>query len=176
MASLDSFPDEIIRVVLNFVSPEDNLASVQPLSRRFNHLAEEPLLWRHYCCCTWRHWHPDHKFGDKLAARASSVDWKSLWLWRQRNRVEVARLFDGMLSTRVGQLKSFEQICLKGYDAKDFLLEQCRTDDSAEDVLARRYDEPVVDGPLLSSLLSDPGLFAGSLIDAPLLDTTGTRF
>ncbi|KAL2024768.1 hypothetical protein VTK56DRAFT_5589 [Thermocarpiscus australiensis] len=138
-SSLEDFPDEIIRHILFFLPPEDNLESFQLLSRRFHHLANESLLWRWHCQSSFRYWHPDHKFHEKLTARASSVDWRGLWIKRKRNNIKVARLLDGVLSTKVGQLKRLQQICELGYDAKDYLLEQCHVDDSAEDVLARRY-------------------------------------
>lgn len=138
MPSLDDIPDELIRHILYFVSPDDNLSCIQLLSKRFNHLANEALLWRHHCCTSFNYWHSDHKFREKLDQRASEVDWKALWITRKRRNVRIAYLLDDILATRVGRLKKLEQICLLGYDAKDFLLEQCHVDDSVEDVLARR--------------------------------------
>lgn len=138
MPSLEDFPDEIIRHILLYLPPEDNLESFQPLSRRLHNLANESLLWRWHCRTSFKHWRADHRLHEKLAARASSVDWKGLWLTRKRINSEVARLLDGVLETKVGQLKRLQQICELGYDAKDYLLEQCHIDESAEDVLARR--------------------------------------
>lgn len=138
MPSLDDVPDEIIRQILDFVSPDNNLACVQLLSKRFNHLANEPLLWRYHCRTSFHYWHSDHRFREKLEQKAPEVDWKALWTTRKRANVRIANLLDGILSTKVGRLKKLEQICLLGYDAKDFLLEQCHADDCAEDVLARR--------------------------------------
>jgi len=138
MPTLNDFPDEIIRHVLWFVSPEDNLEIVQHLSRRFYHLGNESLLWRHYCRASFTYWHPDHDIENKFAAIPSSVAWKTLWVTRKRSTTKVSRLLDGILSTKVGQLRKLQQICLLGYDAKDYLLEQCHVDESAEDVLARR--------------------------------------
>ncbi|KAH8887068.1 hypothetical protein GQ53DRAFT_827620 [Thozetella sp. PMI_491] len=137
--SLSVFPEDIIRVILRFLPPEDNLSAVPRLSRRFHLVANEPLLWRYYCCITWRYWDPAHAFREKLLLRASSVDWKALWILRRRTQAQVAGLFDDILATKAGQLGRFKQLCLKGYDAKDFLLDQCHTDDQAEDVLSRRY-------------------------------------
>ncbi|KAK3376009.1 hypothetical protein B0T24DRAFT_617763 [Lasiosphaeria ovina] len=139
MPSLDIFPDEIIRHVLLFVSPEDTLQSIQLLSRRFYHIGNEALLWKSHCQNSFNYWHPDHRLSTKLAARASSVKWKELWITRKRKNTKVALLLDDILATKVGQLSKLKQICLLGYDAKDYLLEQCHTDDSADDVLARRY-------------------------------------
>lgn len=138
MPSLDGVPDEVIQHILHFVSPDDNLRSVQLLSKRFNRLANEALLWRHYCRISFRYWAPEHQFQEKLQGLATDVDWKDLWMIRRRRNSHVGHLLDGILTTQVGRIKKFEQICLLGYDAKDFLLEQCHTDESAEDVLARR--------------------------------------
>lgn len=139
MTSLAAFPDEIIRHILLFVSPEDNLGSVQLLSRRFYHLADEALLWKFHCRNSFTHWNHEHRLQEKLAARASSVEWKQLWVTRKRVNTKAARLLDGILATKVTQLKRLQQICQLGYDAKDFLLEQCHADETRDDVLARRY-------------------------------------
>ena len=138
MVSLDAFPDEIIRHILSFVSPEDTLSSIELLSHRFHHLTNEPLLWKHYCRASFTYWHPDHRLQEKLGARASSVEWKKLWLTRKRGNANVARLLDSVLTTKVGQSKKLQQICRLGYDAKDYLLEQSHCPDSADDALARR--------------------------------------
>lgn len=138
-SSLEDIPDEIVRHILLYLPPEDTLENFQLLSRRYRHLATEPLLWRWHCRHSFRHWRPEHKLHEKLRARASSVDWRGLWITRKRNNNRVARLLAGVIATKVGQLKRLKQICELGYDAKDYLLEQCRVDDSAEDVLARRY-------------------------------------
>lgn len=153
MPSLEEFPDEIIRHILLYLPPEDTLRSFQLLSRRLHYLANESLLWRWYCRISFKYWHPGHRFQEKLAVRASSVDWKRMWLARKRSNNEVARLLDGVLSTKVGQLRRLQQICQMGYDVKDYLLDQCHIDDSAEDALARRYEKlfpPVVRHHLIS--------------------------
>lgn len=136
--SLNDVPDEIIVHILHFLEPEDTLISVQLVSRRYRRLANEPLLWKRHCSGGFRFWHPEHHIAEKLAAPLNSVDWKELWITRKRRNVIVAHQLDGALATKVGQFQKLQQICLLGYDAKDFLLEQCRADDSVEDVLARR--------------------------------------
>ena len=138
MPSIHVTPDEILRQILYFVSPDDNLSSIQPLSKRFYLLANEPLLWRYHCRFSFRYWHDDHGFHDKLQRKVSETDWKALYLVRKKRNARLALLLDSVLATKVGRLRKFEQICLLGYDAKDFLLEQCNTSDAAEDVLARR--------------------------------------
>ncbi|KAL2258361.1 hypothetical protein VTK26DRAFT_8362 [Humicola hyalothermophila] len=138
-SSLEDIPDEIIRHILIYLPPQDALINFQLLSRRFHHLANEALLWRWHCQQSFRYWNPDHRFQEKLTALASSVDWRGLWIKRKRNNNRVARLLDGVLSTKVGYLKRLQQICELGNDAKDYLLEQCHVDESAADFLARRY-------------------------------------
>ncbi|KAK4156816.1 hypothetical protein C8A00DRAFT_30251 [Chaetomidium leptoderma] len=137
--SLEDIPDEIVRHILLFLPPQDTLANFQLISRRYYHLANEPLLWRWHCRSSFRYWHPEHKLQEKLAALASSVDWRRLWVTRKRRNDKAARLLDRIISTKLGQLRNMQGICELGYDVKDYLLEQCHVDDSAEDVLARRY-------------------------------------
>lgn len=138
MPALEEVPDEILQHILSYISAHDNLKTVQLLSRRLNRLANEPLLWRQHCKRNFTYWNPSHNFPAKLAGRVSDVDWKALFLLRKARDAQISSLFDGMLSTQLGRARRFEQICLLGYDAKDFLLEQCRTIETADDVLARR--------------------------------------
>ncbi|KAF4822245.1 hypothetical protein CGCTS75_v010789 [Colletotrichum tropicale] len=139
MLSLAQVPDEILLQILHYVSAEDTLLSVHPLSRRLHHLANEPILWRYYCLHSFKYWHPEHQFREKLLEPASKVSWKRLFLCRMRRNARVASLFDGVLATKLGRVKKFEEICLLGLDAKDFLLNQAQTPELAEDVLSRRY-------------------------------------
>ncbi|MBE3046515.1 F-box protein [Candidatus Bathyarchaeota archaeon] len=135
--TLENFPPEILENILYFLPPEDNLASFQLLSQHLREVANLPSLWRHHCGAAFKYWNPDHKFQQKLS-EPGEVDWKRLFIERRRRNDRIALLFDGILSTRLGRLWRFEQICHAGYDAKDFLVEQCRVDEDAEDVLARR--------------------------------------
>ncbi|KAH8769214.1 hypothetical protein F5883DRAFT_66641 [Diaporthe sp. PMI_573] len=139
MATFDSVPDEIIRHILQYVSPEDCCVNIQLLSRRFHRLANEALLWRYYCLASFRYWDQSHNLAGKLSLRASQTAWKKLWTKRKRRNLEVARLLDDAIATKVGRLQKIGQICKFGYDAKDFLVSQSQVGDSAQDVLARRY-------------------------------------
>lgn len=137
-SSLEDIPDEIIRHILLYLPPDDTLESFQFLSRRYHHLANESLLWRWHCRNSFRFWNHEHKLAEKLAALASSTDWKALWVARKRRNTKAARLLDGVIATKRGQLRRLQGICEMGYDVKDYLLEQCHVDDAAEDALARR--------------------------------------
>jgi F-box protein 21 len=138
MASLSDVPDEIVHHILFYVSHFDNLDNVQLLSRRFNHIANEPLLWRYHCRTTFYYWHASHNFPQKLRQPVSEVDWKDLWLSRMRRNARISKIFDNLLVSNVRRMSNMEKICMQAYDAKDFLLEQSKTDESADDVLARR--------------------------------------
>lgn len=132
-------PDEIMVRILYYVSPEENLSCFQLISRRHSRLANEPLLWKHHCRTSFKHWDSRHDFPLKLALPAPAVDWKRLWMLRRGQNARVLRLLDDILATKMGRVDKFGQICLLEYDAKDILLEQCSTPDDADDVLARRY-------------------------------------
>ncbi|PTD04890.1 hypothetical protein FCULG_00001823 [Fusarium culmorum] len=136
--SLLQIPDEIIQHLLYYIPPEDNLSSFQFLSHRLRHLANESLLWRYHCQSSFTFWNPEHNFYRRLKGRASSTPWKKIFLIRKSRNAQVERLLVEILETKVGRLKRFEKVCKFGYDAKDFLLEQCNADETAEDVLARR--------------------------------------
>ncbi|KAI0198615.1 hypothetical protein F4808DRAFT_435200 [Astrocystis sublimbata] len=139
MTSLDSLPYELIQQVLQYLDPQDVLAAVALTSRQLNRIAEEPLLWRYYCQTCFKYWQAEHRFQDKLRGQLRNVDWKGLYLLRLRRNSHIARLVDGIVASRVSRLEKTEQICRYGYDAKDYLLSQCRVDDAHKDVLARRY-------------------------------------
>lgn len=136
--SLQQIPDEIIQHLLYYVPPEDNLSSFQYLDHRLRHLANESLLWKYHCQSSFTYWNPEHNFYRCLRDRASNTPWKKIFLIRKSRNAQVERLLVEILETKVGRLKRFEKVCKLGYDAKDYLLEQCHADESAEDVLARR--------------------------------------
>ncbi|ROW01782.1 hypothetical protein VPNG_07809 [Cytospora leucostoma] len=139
MATLESVPDEIIRHILEYLSPEETFANIQLVSKAFNRVANEPLLWKYYCLASFRYWDEEHHLSEKLQLRASQTAWRKLWRRRKRRNTEISRLLDDVITSKVGRLQRIGEICRYGYDAKDLLVAQCRTDDSAGDVLARRY-------------------------------------
>jgi F-box protein 21 len=136
--SLADVPDDIIRQILLYVPPEDNLAVLQLVCKRWLVLARDPVLWRRHCRTSFKFWNPTHRIAQRLVDRASEVGWHELWIQRKATDARNERLLRDLLSSKVGRLKKLGEICRHGYDAKDFLLEQLRTDDSVEDVLARR--------------------------------------
>ncbi|KAI2469150.1 hypothetical protein F4781DRAFT_236609 [Annulohypoxylon bovei var. microspora] len=139
MASIDDLPDELVHHILLHVSPEEILTKIALLSRRFNRVAHEPLLWRSYCEHSFKYWQSSHHFKERLKRNLYDTDWRSLYLKRLGRNARIARLVDGIVNSRVSRLQKIEQICQYGYDAKDYLLTQCRVPESADDVLARRY-------------------------------------
>ncbi|KJZ72408.1 hypothetical protein HIM_08211 [Hirsutella minnesotensis 3608] len=137
--SLDKVPDEIIQHLLLYASPTDTLVNIQRLSQRFHRLVNEPLLWKYHCVTSFKYWHTGHQLRNKLGRKVSDVDWKRLYILRVQQNKSVADSLDSIIATKVGRLKRFQAIAELGYDAKDFLLKQCQTDESADDYLARRY-------------------------------------
>ncbi|KAI1848356.1 hypothetical protein JX265_008864 [Neoarthrinium moseri] len=135
----DHLPDEIIHQILQYLAPEQTLAAIPRLSRRFHRIAQTPLLWRYYCETTFKYWQSDHDIRGKLRNKSSHVDWKALFTLRLSRNRRIADLVDGIVASRVSRLQKTEEICQYGYDAKDYLLSQCRIDDDVDDVLARRY-------------------------------------
>ncbi|KAI0157078.1 hypothetical protein GGR52DRAFT_565180 [Hypoxylon sp. FL1284] len=139
MATINSLPDEIVHHVLLYVPAEDTFSKIALTSKRFNRVAQEPLLWRSYCNASFKYWNSAHCFKERLATSVHDTDWKRLFLVRLARNAYIAQLLDEIVASRVGRLQKIERICRLGYDAKDFLLSQCRVPDPTEDVLARRY-------------------------------------
>lgn len=139
MSTFNDLPDEIISQILNYLAPAETLTTIPRLSKRFHRIADTQLLWKHYCENNFRYWHSDHDIKEKLRSKASDVDWKNLFTLRLRRNRHIALLLDGIVASRVSRLQKTEQICQYGYDAKDFLLSQCKIGEDADDVLARRF-------------------------------------
>jgi F-box protein 21 len=135
-----TLPFELLSQIFQYISPEENLLSLQLVSRQFRIIANEPLLWRFYCRSTFRYWAPEHELDKKINEQeATKVGWRNLWLERKRNNSRLSGYLDAMIRSTTHRLDRIGAVCSYGFDAKDFLLEQCRTPDDAEDALARRY-------------------------------------
>ena len=76
---------------------------------------------------------------EKLAAPASSVNWKALYRTRHLVDRTTNKLLDSILATQTGRAQKFEEITSFGYDAKEIVLRNIAVDAGAEDVLARRF-------------------------------------
>jgi hypothetical protein len=136
--SLNNLPDEVLQHILYYLPPYDVLASVQRVSKRFQGLASEPLLWRYHCRVLFRYWDSKHRIRRKFMGKAADVDWKILYTHRMKVDFDTTSTLDSILSGQVNRIQKFRIIAEFGYDAKDTLLRHCHTNDEAEDVLARR--------------------------------------
>ncbi|KAI9052523.1 hypothetical protein LZ554_003867 [Drepanopeziza brunnea f. sp. 'monogermtubi'] len=137
--TLIRLPDEILQHILTFCPPSDLLLNIQSVTKRFHSLAAEPLLWRHHCRAEFKYWEPKHHIQQKFRANVGDVDWKRLYTHRRKVDIRTTALLDRILDRQTDRISNFQSISEYGYDAKDTLLRHCRTDESAEDVLARRY-------------------------------------
>ncbi|KAJ5624720.1 hypothetical protein N7510_001029 [Penicillium lagena] len=135
--SLVHLPEEILHSILCH-SPPVSAAALEQCSRRFNHVTNEPLLWRHFCQTHYQFWDRRHDLARKLASPVSSVDWKTLFVSRYRVDRSVTRLLDSTLACQTGRIDKFRAVIDYGYDAKDTLWRESQVE-TGEDHLARRY-------------------------------------
>ncbi len=136
--SLSALPDELIQLILYYVPPS-SAAALERASRRFGDVANEPLLWRYYCRVYFRYWDAKHDIRQKFASQVSSVDWKQTYVRRGSLERTATQLLQSIISGQSGRIDKIQKIVELGYDVKDVLLRHTRTQDEAEDVLARRW-------------------------------------
>ena len=138
MASLNALPDEILQLVLFQLSPQDTVLNLQRVSKRFQRLGNEPLLWRYHCRVQFRYWDAKHRIRQKFLGSVGDVDWKMLYTHRKKVDTQTTDILDSILEDQANRIKKFNSIGEFGYDAKDTLLHHCRANEAADDVLARR--------------------------------------
>ena len=136
--SLNALPHEVLRQILFYTSSHDTLVNIQPLSKRFNELGNEPLLWRYHCRVDFKYWDSKHRIKQKLLGNVGDVDWKALYTHRKSIESKTTEILNGILEGQRNRIGKFDAISKFGYDAKDTLLKHCDAGDEAEDILARR--------------------------------------
>lgn len=136
--TLDTFPDEVLQLLFRYLSPRDTVLGIGAVSRRLHNVVDEPLLWRYYCKHEFRYWDSRHRIGQAFLADVIDTDWKGKFIHKTTTSKETTRLLNSILSSQTGRINKFDQISNYGYDAKDTLLLQCRSQ-NADDGLARRY-------------------------------------
>ncbi|KAI9707265.1 MAG: hypothetical protein M1836_000225 [Candelina mexicana] len=136
--SLSALPDELIQHIISY-TPPSSAAAIERVSKRFSEVAKEPLLWRYYCRVYFTYWDADHEIRQKFASPVASVDWKQVYVRRGLVERTATHLLQSILSNQSGRIDKIQKIVELGYDVKDALLRHSRTQDDAEDVLARRY-------------------------------------
>ncbi|KKF96773.1 hypothetical protein CFO_g844 [Ceratocystis platani] len=67
MAQFDDLPNELVQLILTFISAEDNLRNVQRVNRLLHMLGSDPRIWR-YHCSLMRYWSPHHSIEDNYAS------------------------------------------------------------------------------------------------------------
>lgn len=138
MTTIGDLPDEVLDQVFHYLTPKQTIRSVQRSCRRFSRLSEEPLLWRYYCRTEFKYWDAKHQIKQKFDGDAGDVDWKKLYIYREQINIRTSELLDSILSEQIRRIDKTRDISEFGYDAKDVLLQNCRTGTDANDVLARR--------------------------------------
>jgi F-box protein 21 len=137
-ASLNALPDEILQFALFYLSPRDTAVNVLRVSKRFNRLGNQGILWRYHCRVQFKYWDAQHRIKHKFLGSVGDVDWKKLYTHRRRIDTQITDILDSILEEQVNRIQKFRSIGDFGYDAKDTLLRHCHTSGMAEDVLARR--------------------------------------
>jgi F-box protein 21 len=137
-ASLTALPDEVLLHILTYIPPRDTVLNVQQVSKRFDRLGGEPLLWRYYCRVEFQYWDSKHQIRHKFSGNAGDTDWEKLYRHRTKVDSRTTKILNSILENQVDRITKFRSIGEFGYDAKDTLLRHCHTSENAEDVLARR--------------------------------------
>lgn len=136
--SLDALPYEVLQHILLYIPPHDTLLNILRVSRQFNRLGNEPLLWRYHCRVQFKYWDSKHRIRQKFLGSAGDVDWKALYTHRKNVDAQTTQMLNGILEGQINRIKKFDAVGHFGYDAKDTLLRHCHASEVAEDILARR--------------------------------------
>ncbi|KAL2889996.1 F-box domain-containing protein [Ceratocystis lukuohia] len=143
MAQFDDLPNELVQLILTFISAEDNLRNVQRVNRLLHMLGSDPRIWR-YHCSLMRYWSPHHSIEDKFRLSLAEVDWKRLYLLRRRRNAEAEHLLSSAISSRPGRMMRLEQVSVLGLDVKQYLLDQISLNFmECHDALARKFHADV---------------------------------
>ena len=134
---LINLPDEILRSVCFFLDWHDAL-SLQSTSRRFGDVANEHLLWKYYCQCSFRYWAVSHQISSKFAD-LSFVQWKQLFRNHHEAEIRTRSALQGIISSQRARTPKIESIVELGYDSKAALLQSHARASEFDDHLARRY-------------------------------------
>lgn len=135
--SISILPDEILRIILSFL-PSNAIADVSLVSKKFNSLTQEGLLWRAFCQQRYRFWNVQRNITQQWNAPIHENNWKEIYVDRRIKDEKVNQLMDEILSSQTDRIAKFHQIAGLGYEAKDQLLRHIDIHDDAADVLCRR--------------------------------------
>ena len=146
LAAFEQLPNEVLYTIFLSVPPS-TVPILQQVCRKFNGVSQ-PLLWRHHCRTLFRYWSPARCMQDKFDGDMNKVDWKTIFSERHVLGHQVSNRISDILSEQKGRLTKAEDIVCRDYDAKDALLQNLNVEQTAEDVLARRYYSDAVLGLL----------------------------
>jgi hypothetical protein len=110
---------------------------VSALSARFNRLASDRALWRHYCLRDFRYWDQQHDIKRKRREPARLTDWQALYRLRCEKNRSADALLEQILATQTGRKANIRAIIDHGYDVKEALLRHTAVSGVMDDALAR---------------------------------------
>ncbi|KAI9670111.1 MAG: hypothetical protein M1829_004839 [Trizodia sp. TS-e1964] len=135
--TIDDIPGEVLTLAFSRL-PTESLLALNLVSKRFNKLAKEPLLWKHHCL-QFKYWDEKHDIKAKASSAVAFDGWESLYQYRVVTDRKVTTILNSILADRTGCAGKYKQIADYGFDAKDTLLRHCQATEDMEDVLSRRY-------------------------------------
>ena len=135
--TINDLPNEVLFQILFNLSPLDAI-SIALSSRRF-HAFLGPPLWRHFCQVKYKFWQDSWDVESIYDASVDLVDWKRIYLYRQRAEHCAESSLEQILHIQSNRLYHYGTILTYGFDVKDVLLRQVDIANDVQDVLARRY-------------------------------------
>lgn len=140
-SGLLALPDELLRAILDHISPLD-LASIQTTCSRLNIISADTLLWESACLSWFRWWDKNHDFETKRHNSAYH-GWKQLFANRWRSHRNAQKALAAMTDSETNRLDRIADILNTGYDAKDVLVDAFRDAPNSDLYLSQRFVAPV---------------------------------
>jgi len=134
---LDALPDEVIQAILQQLDAL-TLITISTVSRHFQAVANEQLIWKDLLLHDFRFWDDKHELSKKVGD-PSFHDWKDLYAVRHTANVATRRAVQYMIDEPVGRLEKAQGALEYGYGIKDVLLELNKDASLTDCVLAQRY-------------------------------------
>lgn len=136
--AFNDLPNEVIFTILQHLPPS-SVPVLDLVSKKFRELANQPVLWRGYCCSSYKYWSPYWRIEEKYAEDVANTDWKSIYVKRHTIDRSTTQEIDSIIAGQQKRLERSAKVMRMGCDTSDTLMKHLLVTDSTEDVLARRY-------------------------------------